>query len=165
MSQFSLRRALAADQAFLDEMLYQSIYIPEGQPLLPKEIIKRPDIAKYTSDWGKAGDLAFIAFDKDKAVGAIWLRLLKGPEKGYGYLDDETPELGIALAPEHRGRGIGTLLFERLFAEAQFCYEAVSLSVSKGNPAINLYKRQGFKTVIEENHSVIMLKSLLSQRA
>ncbi len=161
MTSFTLRKAKPSDQSFLDEMLYQSIYIPEGQPALPKEVIKRPDIAKYTKDWGKSGDLAFLAFDNDVPIGAIWLRLLKAKEKGYGYLNDETPELGIAIHPAYRGQGVGTLLFEKLFAEAKFSYQFISLSVSKGNPALNLYKRQGFKTVTEDDHSLIMVKHLL----
>ena len=39
-------------------------------------------------------------------IGAAWLRLLKGDERGYGHVDDETPELGMAVLPAYRGRGV-----------------------------------------------------------
>jgi GNAT superfamily N-acetyltransferase len=39
-------------------------------------------------------------------------------ETGCGFVDSETPELSVAVRPEYRGRGIGTLLLRRLLAEA-----------------------------------------------
>ena len=92
-------------------------------------------------------------------MGAVWLRLLKGEAGGYGYVDDRTPELGIAVLPDYRGQGIGTRLLEQLLRDAT-SYDAISLSVSKGNPAINLYQKLEFRSVHEDDTSVIMLKNL-----
>ena len=159
-----IRRALPSDQTFLEEMLYRSLYVPEGHEPFVKEVIRRPELAKYVAAWGKAGDLALIAtLDSSLPVGAVWLRLLKGEEKGYGYVDDRTPELGIAVLPDYRGQGVGTRLLGQLFRDARPNYDTISLSVSKGNPAINLYKKSGFKSVREDETSVVMLKSRLTR--
>lgn len=162
MSDIYIRPARTSDQTFLEDMLYQSLYVPEGFGPFPKEIIRRPDIAKYIENWGKDGDIAFIAVDSKTAmsVAAVWLRLLQGSQKGYGYVNDETPEVGVAVLSDYRGQGIGRQLLERLFEEAVTTYDAISLSVSKGNPAQKLYTQLGFIVVAEDETSVTMLKHL-----
>ena len=157
-----IRRALPSDQTVLEEMLYQSLYVPAGHEPFAKEVIRRPELAKYVADWGKTGDLALIAtLDSGLAVGAAWLRLLTGLQEGYGYVDDQTPELGIAVLPDYRGQGIGTKLLGQLFRDARPNHDTISLSVAKGNPAINLYQKLGFKPVRKDDTSVVMLKNLL----
>jgi L-amino acid N-acyltransferase YncA len=79
---------------------------------------------------------------------------------GYGYVDDDTPELSIAVLPQHRGRGIGTQLLTDLLREAQTRYKAVSLSVSADNPAPEMYERAGFEVVTKEAASLTMIKEL-----
>ncbi len=155
-----IRKASSADQAFLREMLYRSLYVPEGHEPFSRDIVKLPEIAKYVADWGKSGDVALIANDLENglSVGAVWLRLLTALQKGYGYVDDKTPEVGIAVLPDYRRRGVGTMLLEQLFRDAESTYQAVSLSVSRNNPAINLYKKLGFESVNEDDNSVVMLK-------
>jgi ribosomal protein S18 acetylase RimI-like enzyme len=90
-----------------------------------------------------------IALDavSGRSVGAAWLRLLTGAERGYGHVDDRTPELAIATAPGHRGRGAGSLLIGHLLAIASERFERVSLSVRLDNPARRLYERMGFELV------------------
>jgi GNAT superfamily N-acetyltransferase len=83
-------------------------------------------------------------------------------EKGYGYVGDNIPELGIAVLPEYRGCGIGSALLLRLVDVATSMYDAVSLSVSIDNPARRLYKRVGFEQIETPGNSVIMLKRLKS---
>jgi ribosomal protein S18 acetylase RimI-like enzyme len=102
-----------------------------------------------------------VAVDENnQAVGAIWLRLLKGAEKGYGYVDDETPELGMAVLPMYRNQGIGTLLLSRLIESAANSYECISLSVSARNPATRLYQRLGFEMAGEDSGSLTMKRRL-----
>ena len=82
-----------------------------------------------------------------KPIGAVWLRQFTQLSPAYGYLDDTTPELSIALLPEYRGRGVGTQLLERMIDEARQQHPALaalSLSVSRDNPARRLYERLGF---------------------
>lgn len=163
MNEIQIRPALSSDQTFLEDMLYQSLYVPEGHEPFPRDIVQRPELAKYVEHWGKAGDIVLIAVDskKDLPVGAIWLRLLKGSQKGYGYVNDETPEVGIAVMPEYRGQGIGTHLFVQLFEAAGLLYDTISLSVSKGNPARKLYEYLGFEVFAEDETSITMLKHLV----
>ena len=108
------------------------------------------------------GDIGFVAVDEgsNDPVGAAWLRLLVGDEKGFGYVDEATPELGIAVLPGHRGRGVGAALLRRLLEASSVVYEAVCLSVSLDNPALRWYERVGFRRVGVCGTSVTMVKSL-----
>jgi ribosomal protein S18 acetylase RimI-like enzyme len=124
--------------------------------------LSHPEISKYVEGWGRAGDLGFVAVDEGSGepVGAVWLRLLAGDEKGYGYVDDETPELAMAVLPQYRGRGVGSSLLGRLLESAGADYRKVCLSVSADNPALRLYERAGFEQVGEDGSSVTMVKRL-----
>jgi ribosomal protein S18 acetylase RimI-like enzyme len=52
--------------------------------------------------------------------------------------------LDIALLPEHRGRGVGTVLVTRLQAQAGAARLPLRLHVARTNPAARLYQRLGF---------------------
>jgi ribosomal protein S18 acetylase RimI-like enzyme len=152
-----IRPLAAEDEPFLWEMLYQALYVPEGQYALPREVIHLPKLARYVQNWGNKGDRGFLASDAatGQPVGVVWLRSLIGENKGYGYVDDDTPELSIAVFPEHRGQGIGTQLLTHLFASV--CEQSsVSLSVSANNPAVRLYERFGFEVVSRSGESLLM---------
>jgi ribosomal protein S18 acetylase RimI-like enzyme len=84
--------------------------------------------------------------------------LLKGADQGYGYVDEVTLELTIAVAPEYRGQGVGAKLLAYLLAEAKNRYKAISLSVSPKNPALRLYQRFGFEIVATDSDSLTMIK-------
>ena len=161
---YSIRRLAPSDQQFLWDMLYQSLHVPAGGQLFPRDVINEPELAKYVRDWGRAGDLGYVAVDESsgKAVGAAWLRLLTADESGYGYVNDETPEIGMAVLSEYRGRGIGSELLRRLVQSAGAVHRAVSLSVSRANQAVRLYERAGFERVWESDTSITMLKRLES---
>ena len=148
------------DEIFLWEMLYQALYLPEGHSALPREIVRTPELARYVQGWGREGDSGFLASDvmTGQSVGAIWLRLLIEENKGYGYVDDNTPELSIAVLPEYRGQGIGTQLLTHLFA-SEYGKTAISLSVSTDNPAVRLYERFGFEIISKSNESLMMKRN------
>jgi ribosomal protein S18 acetylase RimI-like enzyme len=148
----------AADEPFLWEMLYQALYVPPGQPPFPREILQQPEIACYVHGWGQPHDRGFAALVEGEPVGAAWLRLLTVERPGYGYVDDDTPELSIAVLPEFRGMGIGSQLLTHLLEQAQALYPAVCLSVSPGNPALRLYQRIGFTIVDETLSSIKMIR-------
>jgi ribosomal protein S18 acetylase RimI-like enzyme len=82
-------------------------------------------------------------------VGAAWLRVFVGTEKGCDSIVDGTPELAIATLPSCTGKGIGSQLLTQLLATASLSYPAIYLSVRATNPAKRLYERFGF-TVIGE---------------
>lgn len=162
LKNYYTRPLTSADQAFLWEMVYQSLYVPPGQIPFERAIVLQPDIAKYVKDWGREDDLGFVADDaQNRSVGAAWLRLFQDPDRGFGYVNDETPEIGIAVLPDYRDQGIGTMLLRRLIESAQSRYEAISLSVAAENPAVRLYQRFGFEVVQRTSETLIMTRKLV----
>jgi len=62
----------------------------------------------------------------------------------------------IHLVDRFRGRGIGTRLIEGLLARARGEGTAVVLNVVRGNPAISLYQRLGFRVAGEDKELLRM---------
>jgi ribosomal protein S18 acetylase RimI-like enzyme len=92
------------------------------------------------------------------------MRLFDEFDPGDGFVDSETPELGIAIVPQYRGRGTGNVLLNEMFNEAtQMGYQAVSLSVDPNNPAVRSYTRLGFIKVGVWGTSWTMVKRLSRQ--
>jgi ribosomal protein S18 acetylase RimI-like enzyme len=145
-------------------MLYQGLYVAPGEPELPISTIHLPEVARYVENWGRPHDSGKVAIldDSKLCIGVAWLRLFGGAKPGFGYIDDETPELSIAVYAEYRGRGIGTRLLNLLLHEASRSYRAVSLSVCDGNRAIHLYERAGFEVVRKSGDALVMKKELKS---
>jgi ribosomal protein S18 acetylase RimI-like enzyme len=76
-------------------------------------------------------------------------------------VDEETPELAIAIVPSRRGRGLGKELLDGLIASAKRDgFRRLSLSVDRDNPAIGLYESFGFKKIEEHGRSWTMLAEL-----
>ncbi|MGH7606159.1 MAG: GNAT family N-acetyltransferase [Gemmatimonadales bacterium] len=132
----------ASDEAFLWEMLAEAAYEPAGHALR-----EDPELARYVTGWGRDGDLGVLAETAGAPVGAAWLRLWGPRDRGYGYVDEDTPELTIGVRPGHRGQGVGTLLLGAILDDAVGVYDAVSLSVRPDNRAMRLYERFGFRPV------------------
>ncbi|MCM3905892.1 MAG: GNAT family N-acetyltransferase [Pyrinomonadaceae bacterium] len=158
----SIRQLSHSDQSILWEMLYQSLHVAEGEQAFAREVIYSPELRRYVEGWGRPGDLGFAATEKSggEVVGAAWLRMFTEDEPGYGYVNDHTPELGMAVMPHQRGQGVGSSLLIHLLESAATVYYSVSLSVSADNPAVRLYKRVGFEQVSINGGSLTMIKSL-----
>jgi beta-phosphoglucomutase len=155
-----IRPLTSEDEAFLRDMLYEAIYLPPGRPRPVRDIVNHPDFAKYVINWGQPDDAGVLALDPitQQPVGAAWFRLFSDANQGYGYVNNCTPELTIAVLPKYRGKGIGSQLLTRLLEIAQTRYAAISLSVVPENPALRLYQRSGFKEVGRYGTSLTMLK-------
>lgn len=149
----------STNQSYLWAFLYQAIYVPPGAEPPAREMIYRPELARYVEGWGRPGDLGLYAVieGSPQPVGAAWLRRWTGDQRGYGWVQDDVPELSLAVMPEWRGRKLGTRLLEALLSQAKGHDPGVSLSVSRDNPAVSLYRRCGFETVAEGTHSLTML--------
>ncbi len=141
------------------EMFYTSFFVPEGHEPFPREIIDRPDLAKYTLDWGSAKyDLALVAERANERLGLVWGRCFGEANKGYGFVDEQTPEIGIAIREDSRGQGIGTTLIRAIQQKyLDIGVRRLSLSTDKRNPARRLYTRMGFNIVLEEENALTML--------
>jgi ribosomal protein S18 acetylase RimI-like enzyme len=156
----TIRLLASNDEPFLWEMLYQALYIPEGQPIPHREVIHLPELARYVQGWGQEGDRGFLATDfvTSQPIGAVWVRLLMNTNRGYGYVGDDIPELAIAVLPKYRGQGIGTQLLTCLIESVRE-NPSISLSVSENNPALRLYERFGFAVVSKSAGSLTMQRS------
>ena len=152
-----IRPLTPADEPFVWEAVYHAIFVPSGESPPPRSILADPNIARYAEDWGRAGDLGFAAELSARRIGACWLRLWSKKERGYGFVDAETPELSLAVWPGHRGKGIGTRLLKAVLLEAA-AFPGVSLSVSSINPAVHLYDRMGFERVNVQGSNLVMVR-------
>ncbi|MEV0296818.1 GNAT family N-acetyltransferase [Nocardia sp. NPDC050710] len=147
MINVSVRLAVAADEPFLWAMLFEASHAAETGMTSPDELRVMPELTRYVEKWGLPTDLGVIGELDGEPLGAAWVRLLTGDDAGYGYLDHETPELAIGVAPQARGSGVGTAMLARLLTETETQWAAISLSVRDTNPAKRLYERLGFVDV------------------
>jgi len=95
-----IREIRQAAIPFLDEMLYEAIFVPERDKKLPKDIIKQAELSRYISDFGRLGDICLVAEIQGRLVGAIWVRMFKVDETGFGFVDATTPELSMAVSEQ-----------------------------------------------------------------
>lgn len=155
----TIRPLRTSNVDFLKEMVFQSLYT-EGE-LFDRAVLEDKSIAKYYVNWDSKREIGFIARYADKDIGAIWCRLFPYYDQGYGYVDDDIPEMGIAVFEQYRNRGLGQLLIDHLIARLKHMdIRAVSLSVNQNNPAKRAYLANGFVAVKREGHSITMLKKL-----
>jgi GNAT superfamily N-acetyltransferase len=83
-------------------------------------------------------DAEFMVIEKDgEAVGRLYV--------------DRAPEdirvVDIALMPDQRGTGIGTMLLKEILEEGAATSRPVTIHVERYNPALRLYERLGFRHV------------------
>lgn len=165
MTNYTIRPVTEQDVPFLWEMLYASLYVPEGQAPMSRDVLRDPMLSKYVEGWGREGDLGYIAVNAEgEPLGSITLRYFSGDHRGFGYVRDDVPELGMALAAGYRGQGIGTALLRALFdGMKEKGIRQVSLSVDPGNQAaILLYARFGFRQVGWVDTSITMIAEIPS---
>jgi ribosomal protein S18 acetylase RimI-like enzyme len=121
-------------------------------------------LERYVAGWGRRGDDALVAIDEFQPVGAAWFRLFEADEPGYGFVDENTPELTIAIVPSRRGKGLGEQLLVSLLDRArEEGYARISLSVEADNAAIRLYEQHGFTRVGDRAGALVMSAELGDQ--
>jgi len=147
-------------QELLWDLLYLAVFVPPGTAPPSRSILELPELQVYARDWGNPHDVGFLAKDRTGTVlGGAWSRLITGEVKGFGYIDDNTPELAIAVLSELRGQGIGTRLLTTLLGNLDRRHKKTCLSVDVVNPAVRLYKRMGFEKVKVSGQSMTMIRS------
>ena len=146
-----IRQAGPQDVRFLRDMLKHAYHWRlNADPDLP--------VARYVNNWGRPGDAGIIAWENGP-IGAAWYRIFKEREPGFGFVDERTPELTIAVVPSRRGSGLGGQLLEALLERARRDGHAtISLSAEKG--LTGLYERYGFRPVEEKDGTVTMKADL-----
>ena len=141
-----IRELEAADADFLGAMLYEAVYWDPAKERLPLELVlAHPQLSIFHEGWGRPGDTGLVAEADDTPVGVVFYRRFSKAEHGEGFVDEDTPELAIAVAAGHRGQGIGAALLDAIHERARAeGLERLSLSVDDDNPAKRLYARLGY---------------------
>jgi GNAT superfamily N-acetyltransferase len=118
-------------------------------------------LTRYVDNWGRPGDVALVATETGHRVGAAWFRVFRAAEPGYGFIDEETPELTISVVPSRRKHGVGQELLDALLTKAaEAGHAAVSLSVERDSPAVKFYERNHFEQVGEAEGGLVMRRLL-----
>lgn len=107
---------------------------------------------------GDTGILAVTTDPEERAIGAAWYRYFSNGQHREGFVDECTPEIVLAVGPEHRGQGIGGLLLDRLLDLARRRGVArLSLHVDLENDrALSLYRSRGFAPVSRTRKGLVM---------
>jgi GNAT superfamily N-acetyltransferase len=139
-SRVSLRAATRGDVPFLVELRRQTM-VPHqvASGVVPsEEELTRRVVSRY--------EFAQIVLLDDQPIG-----LFKVPRDGLQW-----EVMQVQLSPHWQGGGVGTLLIQRVVAEAESVGATLRLSVLRANPARRLYERLGFAVVEEKEHAYTM---------
>jgi GNAT superfamily N-acetyltransferase len=150
-----IRRGNRQDVRFLRDMLRHAFYWRSGGG------VEDASLWRYVAGWGRRGDAAVVALEGGFPVGAAWFRLFARDEPSFGFVDEQTPEVAIAVVPSRRGHGIGSELLDALIALArEQGYGGLSLSVADDSPAMHVFQKQGFENVEQTDGSWTMRLNL-----
>jgi GNAT superfamily N-acetyltransferase len=146
----TIRELTEADLPFLRQMLVAALLLsPRRRRLLGWLgwlVLRLQVVAIYHRGWGRAGDTGFVAEEEGRRIGAVWYRFFTDEKHGDGYVDPQSPELAIAVADGHRGRGVGRRLMEAIHERARRDgVRRIALSVDEDNPARRLYADLGYE--------------------
>lgn len=158
-----IEQARAEDGPFLLAMFLAAAFHDSPPPGLSCRALAADDaLGVYVRDWGRPGDVALVARHQAERVGAVAYRQFDAADPGYGFVDEATPELSLAVAPDQRGAGAGRALLTALLDHARAAgLPALSLSVSRANPrARRLYDALGFVPLHDVGGSTTMRVAL-----
>lgn len=158
MLDIKIRKINSNELNKLEDMLYEAIYQNDKSKIIPREVIKSPEISIYIDNFGKLkDDYCLVADLNGIIIGAVWVRIIKA----FGNIDDNTPEFAISLYKQYRNQGIGKQLMLAMIDYLKTKgYDQTSLSVQKENYAVKLYKSVGFEIIKENEEDYIMLLKL-----
>lgn len=158
---YTIRKIQTNETMILETFLYEAIFLKEGEAPLPREIIHEPVLKIYIENFGNKDDHCFVAEIDGNVVGAVWARILAGDIKGYGNIDDKTPEIAISILKQYRNYGIGTELMKKMMKHLKTKgYGRTSLSVERANYAYRIYEKLGFKIIEEPGNDYLMVLEL-----
>jgi ribosomal protein S18 acetylase RimI-like enzyme len=162
-----LRPGITTDLDFLKEMLVEAFFW-DTSTQRPRFASFRdaPEFSKLLADWERRGDRTVIAEKGSIRIGAAWFRLWTPEIHSYGFVNAATPEIAMAVRPDHRSKGFGRRLLDALIQKARADgFPALSLSVRPRNCARQLYESMGFRKIGESGTSWTLLLSLRPSRA
>lgn len=162
MTAIRIRPAGADDAIFMTSMLISAMnWSPEHQQSRAA-LLGDPQVRQYIAGWPQADDRGLIAIDDaGGSLGACWLRYRRSASRGFGFIASDVPELTIGVRSDARRAGIGRALLRAMAAQARAeGVTRISLSVEHGNPAADLYRSEGWRTVISESDADTMVLDL-----
>jgi len=162
MSHTIMIRKLRTDEYNLvKEFTYQAVFQRDENIPIPRTVLDHPKVKVFYEDFGKPDDECLVVEVDNKVVGAVWTRILSGEVKGFGNIDEHTPEFGISLFKEYRNKGLGTKLMKSMLALLkERGYKQTSLAVQKDNYAVNMYKNVGFYILKDLEEEYLMVCDL-----
>lgn len=161
MKQFCIREMKNNERYVLEDFLYEAIFQRDEKNPLPREVIHQPELKVFIEGFGKPDDSCLVAEVKGRIVGAVWTRILSGEVKGFGNIDEKTPEFAISIYKDFRNLGIGTALMEQMLDLLRAKgYKRTSLAVQKDNYALRMYQNVGFKIIKELEEEYLMVYDL-----
>lgn len=151
---YIVREMRPQEYLLLEDFLYEAIFQRDETNLVPKSIINKQELQVYINKFGnKKDDYCLCAEVEGKVVGAVWVRNIKG----YGSIDEITPEFAISLYRDFRGYGIGTEMMKMMLAYLKKVgYSKTSLAVQKDNYALKMYLNVGFEIIDESEEEYIL---------
>jgi len=153
---------LPQHQDLLWNFLHIALWDPPPAGLRPLETLQLPPVRIYAENWGRDSDLGVIAHTEgeENPIGACWMRLV--PDRmGLAYVDEQTPQLGIALLPAYQHKGYGkSMMLAALDVARQHGIKQVSLTVHPQNPAAGMYASCGFVQTGVRNSYLLMQVTL-----
>ncbi len=156
MVTYRIREIKPSETYLLKDFLYEAIYQRDEENLLPKDIINKPELRVFIEGFGKPDDCCLVADIDGKVVGAVWTRILSGEVKGYGNLDEDTPEFAISLYKEYRNMGIGTALMRRMLELLkERGYKRASLAVQKIIMLLECIKRLDLRYLKSQKRNIL----------
>jgi GNAT superfamily N-acetyltransferase len=141
-----IRELTPRDLRFLRRMLLTALFWRPKRRWWPTSVVLLlPIVSMFYRGWGRPGDVGYVAVEGRRRLGAVWYRLFTDAVHGEGFVDEDTPELALAVVAEARGRGVGRALMERIHERARADgIRQLSLSVDHDNPAKRLYESLGY---------------------
>ena len=158
-----LRDFRDSDIPIMREVLYEAVFwrASADRPTF-EEGLALPEVAKSITDFGgRRGDTAVIATVGSAPIGASWFRYWSDDDFINGYVDESTPVLVVGVHRDYRRRGVGGRMISRLIERASTqAIQRISLSVSKDNHAITLYRQQGFVECADTGDALLMVRAV-----
>lgn len=158
-----VREAQQSDRPFLTRMLYEAVFwrVDGNRPSF-EQALAMPEVDKALADWGERdGDTAVVATVEGVKAGAAWYRYWSDEDFINGYVEAAVPVVVIAVEAAYRRRGVGGRMMEGLIARAaRQGIGALSLSVSKDNHGLRLYRQKGFLEWADKGDALLMVRQI-----
>jgi GNAT superfamily N-acetyltransferase len=131
----TIREPSVDDVTFLREMLYLALFVPMGSPPLPRSVLDDPQIDRCVRGVRtRSADHGAIPDADGVPKAAAWRRYFTSGFPRYGFVNETTPELTIAVMKAYRSHGIGAQLVTHL----QRHVPAISLSCDPMRDAVRI---------------------------